>query len=84
MSPAKKNGTSQSSRLDKHIGMRLRQLREQSGKSLDQLAGELGISAQLLSQYEVGQARCPAALLWTASIALGVNVGAFFEGVTDQ
>ena len=67
--------------IDAHVGLRLRQLRQERGLSLAALAQTMGhTTGQAVSKYEQGAA-FPAALMFRTSDALGVPISAFFEGV---
>jgi len=67
--------------LDKHVGLRLRALRESCGFSQDEIGQEIGVSFQQLQKYEHGNNRISAARLFELAQILGVEIDAFFEGV---
>lgn len=73
--------------VDRHVGLRLRNLRITSGLTQDQLAGLLGVTYQQAHKYEKGINRMTAGRLFQAARALGVPIGFFFEelqGVTVE
>ncbi|WP_330177777.1 XRE family transcriptional regulator [Streptomyces sp. NBC_01498] len=61
------------------LGLRLRELRLRSGKSLRALARELGISASAVSQIELGTMRPSVSRLIAYVSALGVPLAAVFD-----
>ncbi|MFD0684571.1 helix-turn-helix domain-containing protein [Actinomadura fibrosa] len=61
------------------LGARLRELREQSGRSLRALSRELGISPSAVSQIERGAMRPSVSRLIAYVTALGVPLAAVFE-----
>jgi transcriptional regulator with XRE-family HTH domain len=67
--------------IDTHVGKRLRQRRIIRRLSQEELASRLGISAQQLHKYEVGQNRITAARLYQCAVALGVPVSSFYIGL---
>ena len=72
----------EASRIDAHIGRKLRMLRLERGLTLRDLADAMGHSStQAVSKYEHGSA-FPAALMFVTAETLGVPVSAFFEGLS--
>ena len=70
--------------IDAHVGLRLRQLRQERGLSLAALAQTMGhTTGQAVSKYEQGAA-FPAALMFRTAAALGVPLAAFFEGFRPE
>jgi transcriptional regulator with XRE-family HTH domain len=61
------------------VGGQLRDLRKAKGKTLQQVAGEAGISVGYLSQLERNQSRMPIGVLRKISDVLGVHIGWFFQ-----
>lgn len=61
------------------LGLRLRELRLRSGKSLRALARELGISASAVSQIELGAMRPSVSRLIAYVSALDVSLAAVFD-----
>lgn len=61
-----------------HIGQRLQRLRRQHGLTLDQLAGDIGLSTGYLSQIENGSAVPSLTALQLIAAELGVDVADFF------
>jgi transcriptional regulator with XRE-family HTH domain len=67
--------------IDSHVGKRLRQRRIIRGLSQKELAAMLGISAQQLHKYEIGQNRITAARLYSCADVLDVPVWSFYLGL---
>jgi transcriptional regulator with XRE-family HTH domain len=61
---------------DKAVGQRLKELRNQRGKTQVQLASILGMDQSLLSRYERGDLRLHAAVLASFAKALNVSTDA--------
>jgi len=70
-------------RVDVHVGMRLRQRRNELGLSQEALAEMIGLTFQQVQKYERGANRIGASRLWEVSEALKVEVGYFFEDRED-
>ncbi len=70
-----------SSKVDHHVGRRIRERRNASGMSQEKLADALGITHQQIYKYEVGTDRVAASRLWDIAKAFEVDVGYFFEGI---
>lgn len=71
----------QPTKIDRHVGKRLRARRQDQDVSQELLAEKLGVTFQQVQKYESGKNRMSAARLWDASRALAVPVGHFFEGL---
>src|SRR5919197_1211460 len=67
--------------IDRHIGARIRQRREQLGLSQQELAELVGVSVPTLGRYEEGSLRIGAARLGAVSKALKTTIPYFFEDV---
>jgi transcriptional regulator with XRE-family HTH domain len=67
--------------VDTHVGRRLRQRRLIRELSQKELAARLGISAQQLHKYEIGQNRITAARLYRCAEVLDVPVWSFYAGL---
>jgi transcriptional regulator with XRE-family HTH domain len=65
---------------DRELGRRIRARREEAGRSLKDVADEVGVSESFLSQIERGVASPSIATLRGISDSLGTSVGALFEG----
>ena len=61
------------------IGEKLKTLRESKGKSTEELADEVKLTAVVISQIERGVTTPPVGTLIKLASALGANVGYFFE-----
>ncbi len=70
--------------LDRHVGARMRQQRIILGLDQDQLAEMIGVTYQQTHKYEKGMNRISAGRLYTIAQALGVDVGFFFEDLSDH
>lgn len=73
--PAEKKPT----RLDRHIGKRVRKRRRERGSSLRALSAKVGVCYQLLSSYENGKTRMSAARLYDIARELDVTMDYFFD-----
>lgn len=71
-------------RLDKHIGKRIRQCRAMLGLTLDDVAVALGVSYQQVQKYETAANRISAGRLYQIARRLDVDVSFFFEGIDDR
>jgi transcriptional regulator with XRE-family HTH domain len=65
--------------IDRHVGVRLRTLRERRGLSLQVLADSTGIDAERLRAFEAGERIRPEVLYGLAG-TLNVLIAAFFVG----
>lgn len=72
--------------IDRHVGERLRLVRESRGMSLERLASALNIPAARLLDLEEGRERISAELMRSLSRVLKAQPAEFFEGfsVTAQ
>ena len=66
------------------VGKRIRELREDAGLSLQDMAERTGYSSALMSQFENHMVSPPLGALIKLSKVLGVDVGDFFGEVADQ
>lgn len=66
--------------IDRYVGMRLMQRREDLGMGQQRLADHIGISFQQIQKYERGANRVSASRLHGLAKVLGVSPGYFFEG----
>jgi transcriptional regulator with XRE-family HTH domain len=65
--------------VDQHVGRRLRLRRNLLDLSQDELAKHLGLTAQLIQKYEVGETRISASRLYDVAAQLAVPITWFFE-----
>lgn len=72
-----------SNEIDKFVGRRLKQRRDELGLSQEKLADKLGISFQQVQKYERGFNRVGASRLFAIAKELGVTVSYFFESLED-
>jgi transcriptional regulator with XRE-family HTH domain len=68
-------------RVDSHVGARLRDRRRQLSMSQAAFGDALGITFQQVHKYERGVDRLSASALWRAAQVLEVPVGYFFDGL---
>lgn len=61
------------------LGVRIRQLREDSGKSIKEMTSEIKVTGSLISQIERGKANPSMTTLWAIAHVLKVPIGKFFE-----
>jgi transcriptional regulator with XRE-family HTH domain len=71
-------------RIDAHVGERIRLRRTELGLTQEQLAAALDVSYQQIQKYETGANRVSAGRILEIARKLGVDVGYFFEGVSDD
>ena len=69
--------------VDRHIGARMRQRRIMLGLTQHQLAGLIGVNYQQAHKYEKGINRIAAGRLSGIAQALGVEIGYFYEGMSQ-
>jgi len=62
------------------LGIQLKRVRERSGKSLREVARQLGMSASFLSQMERGKSQPSVATLYSLAQLLGVSIDELFAG----
>jgi transcriptional regulator with XRE-family HTH domain len=68
-------------KVDEHVGRRVRDRREYLQISQGMLAAKLGITYQQLHKYETGDNRITAGRLFLLATALETNIQHFFEGL---
>lgn len=73
--------TTTTEQIDKHVGSRLRFLREANGLSQATLAGKVGVTFQQIQKYEQGSNRISASKLWQFCEAFDVAPNDFFDGL---
>jgi transcriptional regulator with XRE-family HTH domain len=71
-------------RIDAHVGERIRLRRTELGLTQEQLAETLEVSYQQVQKYETGANRVSAGRILEIARAFGVDVGYFFEGLSDD
>ena len=64
------------------LGKRLRELRTAAGKTLADVAFEIGVTFSQVSRYELGQAPIPPAYLARLATLYGVSMAKIFMGVS--
>lgn len=70
--------------INRHIGARLRLLREKLGLNQTELGAILDVTYQQAQKYESGAVRLSAEALFLLSRRLSVDVTYFFEGLANQ
>ena len=68
--------------IDGHVGARVRQRRRMLGRSLQELAGQLGVTYQQLQKNEHGLNRIASSRLLDLSQALDVPIQYFFDAMS--
>ena len=66
--------------LDRHVGRRLRQVRQSSGMPIWQLAAAVEVNVDSMLDFESGRFRTPPAVLGKVARLTGTDVRHFFEG----
>ena len=69
--------------IDRHVGARMRERRIMLGLTQQQLAELIGVTYQQAHKYEKGINRIAAGRLSRIAQALGVEVGYFYEGMSQ-
>jgi transcriptional regulator with XRE-family HTH domain len=80
---AKQRQADHVTRIDRHVGGRVRERRVMLGITQQELAERLGVTYQQEHKYERGVNRISAGRLYQIATALSVPVGFFFEGVGE-
>ena len=70
--------------IDIHVGHRLRERRLGAALGLEALGALVGVTAQQIQKYELGQDRISANRLCLLAEALRVPIATFFEGLPKQ
>ena len=70
--------------VDRHIGLRVRELRKGLGMSQTQLAASIGLTFQQVQKYERGFNRISASKLVEIARSLKIPVATLFDGLPDQ
>lgn len=70
--------------IDRHVGARLRMLRNQSGMSQAVLARKVGLTFQQIQKYETGVNRISASKLWQFCNVLEVVPNDFYIGLDNR
>ena len=69
--------------IDIHVSHRLKKRRLQARLGLNALGDLVGVTAQQIQKYELGQDRISAGRLYLLAGALQVSVGYFFQGLSQ-
>ena len=70
--------------IDIHVGMRIWQRRREKGLSRRALGEIIGVGLKQVNKYETGVNRVSAGRLYEISVALGMPVAWFFEGISGD
>ena len=70
--------------IDRIVGQRIRDRREQLGISQGRLGKHLGLTFSQIQKYEKGSNRIGAGRLWQIASFLGVPASYFFEGIGSE
>ncbi len=70
--------------IDRHVGERLRYIRNLRGISQEKLANQVNLTFQQLQKYESGKNRISASVLFEFSQILEVPIKEFFEGLSTS
>ena len=70
--------------IDIHVGHRLRERRLQAALGLKAVGGLVGVTAQQIQKYELGQDRLSASRLYLLAVALRVPVLFFYQGLSQR
>jgi ribosome-binding protein aMBF1 (putative translation factor) len=66
--------------LDRHIGQRLKQVRQAHGMPIWKLAAAVELAVDSILDFEAGRHRTPPAVLGKVARLMGTDVRDFFEG----
>jgi transcriptional regulator with XRE-family HTH domain len=66
------------------LGRRLAARRRSLGWTLKQVGETVGVSAQMVHKWEIGQSAMDAAKLYRLAVSLGVEPSYFFEGIDPR
>jgi len=73
--------TSDTHRIEAHVGQKIRERRTMLGLTQQQLAGLIGVTYQQAHKYERGINRVSAGRLYEISQVLGIEISFFYEGL---
>ena len=69
--------------VDHYVSLRIRERRIMLGLTQQQMADLIGVTYQQAHKYEKGVNRIAAGRLFTIAQALGVEIGYFYEGMSE-
>lgn len=72
------------SKVDAHVGQRIRELRSLRGISQEKLGQRIGIKFQQVQRYEAGKNRVSASKLFEIADVLSVEPADFFRGLGQE
>ena len=70
--------------IDRHIGVKIQELRLAHGMSRQDLGGHIEVTHQQLQKYEMGINRVSAGRLALIAQCLGTSVSTFYEGLDSK
>lgn len=70
--------------VDRHVGRRVCEKRISLGYNQSDLGRALGLTFQQIQKYEKGTNRISASKLWDIARFFKVDIGYFFDGLTDR
>ncbi|MFD2204451.1 helix-turn-helix domain-containing protein [Kiloniella antarctica] len=73
--------TSETHRIESHVGQKIRERRTMLGLTQQQLADLIGVTYQQAHKYERGINRVSAGRLYEISQVLGIEISYFYEGL---
>jgi transcriptional regulator with XRE-family HTH domain len=79
--PADRVAARRTTPVDVQVGRNVRRRRIELGLSQTELAQACGITFQQVQKYENGANRVSASRLWQFAAVLGMEIGAFFDGL---
>lgn len=77
-------GDNMSHPVDRHVGRRVAEKRVSLGHNQNALGKALGVTFQQIQKYEKGTNRISASRLWDTARFLQVEVGYFFDGLSND
>ncbi|MEM7022886.1 MAG: helix-turn-helix domain-containing protein [Pseudomonadota bacterium] len=77
-------GRSRALDVDRYVSLRIRQRRIMLGLTQQQMADLIGVTYQQAHKYEKGINRVAAGRLYQMARVLGVDIGYFFEGLSEN
>jgi transcriptional regulator with XRE-family HTH domain len=71
----------QATKVDRHVGRRVRLMRELQGMSQSALGEKLGVTFQQVQKYERGESRISATRLFQIAASFNVSIAYFFDSL---
>jgi len=70
--------------VDKQVGRNVRRYRKDMHMTLNELAGQLGVSQQQVQKYETGDSRISASMVLAITEVLNIGIEDLFIGTSNQ